>query len=191
VNELNAGECRILLRLARASLDDAVRGVTTVAPLVEQLTLTPRLQEPRGAFVTLKLPPRSEGGARTLRGCIGTIVSERPLFRNVVEVAAKSACADPRFSPVPPEELAGLHVEISALTPLVPVAGPDEVRAGVDGVQLSKGSAGAIFLPQVAAERNWGVEELLTQLALKAGLPKDGWVGARLSVFQAQVFGDP
>jgi AmmeMemoRadiSam system protein A len=190
-NELDHDEGRVLLRLAHASVGESVRGVEVVDPLVRQLTLTPRLREARGVFVTLRLPPKQEGGASSLRGCIGTVVSSRPLYRNVVEMAANSARADPRFPPVTVEELPWLRVEVSALTPLVSVPGPEAVRPGVHGVQLTSGNAGALFLPQVAREQGWGTEQLLTHLALKAGLPKDGWIDARLSVFEAQVFCDP
>ncbi len=109
----------------------------------------------------------------------------------MVDLAAKSACADPRFTPVTAEELSTLSVEISALTPLTEVAGPEEIQPGLHGVQLNHGSAAAVFLPQVAGERGWSVGQLLEQLSLKAGLPRDGWVGGRLSVFRAEVFGDP
>lgn len=47
-----------------------------------------------------------------------------------------------------------------------------------------------MFLPQVAPEQRWGVFELLEHLALKAGLPRNGWKEARLAVFEAEVFGE-
>ena len=56
---------------------------------------------------------------------------------------------------------------------------------------MNKGGASAVFLPQVAGERGWSVEQLLSQLSLKAGLSRDGWVGGKLSVFRAEVFGEP
>ena len=40
-------------------------------------------------------------------------------------------------------------------------------------------------------EHRWSVEELLRQLARKAGLSETAWRDARLSVFEAQVFGEP
>ena len=191
MTDLTPEERRDLLALARASVNDTARGEQSVESLLEQVQVSAELSRQRGAFVSLKLPPKKEGGERRLRGCIGIIAATLPLYRNVVHVAAKAACADPRFSPVSAEELAMLYVEVSALTPLTEVSGPEEIKAGLHGVQLNKGDAGAIFLPQVAAEHGWNVEQLLTQLSLKAGLPRDGWVGGKLSVFRAEVFGDP
>jgi AMMECR1 domain-containing protein len=40
-------------------------------------------------------------------------------------------------------------------------------------------------------DNGWSIEETLTALAEKAGLPPDGWKeGARFSVFTGQVFGE-
>jgi len=191
MNDLTPGERRDLLALARASVEDTTRGEQSVRKLLERIEVTAEMGRHRGAFVTLKLPPAKQGGERRLRGCIGVIAGTQPLYRNVVDLAAKSACADPRFTPVTTEELSTLSVEISALTPLTEVAGPEEIQPGLHGVQLNQGSAAAVFLPQVAGERGWSVEQLLEQLSLKAGLPRDGWVRGRLSIFRAEVFGDP
>ena len=191
MNDLTPDEQRQLLALARASVEDTVRGAQSVAALLGQIQLTTELERPRGAFVTLKLPPKKQGGERRLRGCIGIIAATQPLYRIVVDMAAKAACADPRFAPVSVEELPELFLEVSALTPLTEVAGPEAITPGLHGVQLRKDGAGAVFLPQVAGERGWDVEQLLAQLSLKAGLPRDGWVGGTLSVFRAEVFGDP
>lgn len=191
MNELTLDEQRDLLALARASVVDAVRDERTVAILLERIRITTELERPRGAFVSLKLPPSNAGGERRLRGCIGSIAATRPLYCNVVEVAAKAACSDPRFEPVGEGELPLLFVEVSALTPMTQVAGPEEITPGLHGVQLDKDGAGAVFLPQVAGERGWDVDQLLTQLSLKAGLQRDGWIGAKLHVFRAEVFGDP
>ena len=48
-----------------------------------------------------------------------------------------------------------------------------------------------MFLPQVAPEQGWTLEETLSHLALKAGLAADAWKeGARFDVFEALVFGE-
>jgi AMMECR1 domain-containing protein len=72
-----------------------------------------------------------------------------------------------------------------------PVSSPDEIRIGIDGVVLNKDGRSAVFLPQVAPEQGWALNQTLTQLSLKAGLPGDAWKeGASLLVFQAVVFGE-
>jgi AMMECR1 domain-containing protein len=56
---------------------------------------------------------------------------------------------------------------------------------------LKKDGHSAVFLPQVAPEQKWTLDEMLTQLSLKAGLPADAWKkDASFLVFQAEVFGE-
>ena len=72
-----------------------------------------------------------------------------------------------------------------------PIALPDDIRIGIDGVVLNKNGRSAVFLPQVAPEQGWDVNQMLTRLSLKAGLPADAWKeGASFLVFQAVVFGE-
>ena len=56
---------------------------------------------------------------------------------------------------------------------------------------LKKGWNSAVYLPQVAPEQGWNLEQTLTSLSRKAGLPADGWKnGATFLTFQADVFGE-
>jgi len=140
------------------------------------------LAERRGVFVTL-----TRDGA--LRGCVGTIEGRRPLAEAVIGAARSAAAADPRFPPVGSAEAALLDLEVSVLTTLLPVPGPEAIEVGRHGVLLRRGARQAVFLPQVAPEQGWDRETMLTHLALKAGLPPDAWrKGARFEVFTADVF---
>ena len=104
-------------------------------------------------------------------------------------MAFAAAFHDRRFRPVTLEELPRLSIEISVLTPVQRVGSPGEIRVGRDGVLLEKDGRQAVFLPQVATEQGWGRDEMLDQLCRKAGLPPGSWRdGARISVFQAEVF---
>ena len=106
-------------------------------------------------------------------------------------MALQSAFEDPRFSPVTAKELPDLEVEISVLTPMKPVSGPNEIVVGRDGVLLRKGGRSAVFLPQVAPEQGWGRDEMLSHLSQKAGLPPNAWrEGASFQTFQAIVFSE-
>jgi len=137
-----------------------------------------------GAFVTLT---RKDGGG--LRGCIGEIEARRPLAEAVAARAADAALRDPRFPPVREGELAGLRVEVSALTPETPVGSWRDIVLGRDGVTLEKDGRFAVFLPQVAPEQGWDLETTLEELSLKAGLDGDAWrAGARFGTFRADVF---
>ncbi|MDD5762563.1 MAG: AmmeMemoRadiSam system protein B, partial [bacterium] len=177
---LDASEKKALLAFARETIDRYL--ATGTVPLARGLP--GKTLRPQGAFVTLK---RGE----ELRGCIGRIFPEAPLGKTVGAMALQAAFSDPRFPPVGPGELAGLTVEISALTPMKPVPGAKDVVAGRDGVLLAKGGRSAVFLPQVATEQGWGRDEMLDHLCRKAGLSAGCWKeGASLSVFQAEVFGE-
>jgi AmmeMemoRadiSam system protein B/AmmeMemoRadiSam system protein A len=139
---------------------------------------------PRGVFVTLKKREH-------LRGCIGRMVPDRPLANLVGTMALQAAFEDPRFNSVTIKELPDLEIEISVLTPMKPVSGPEAIVVGRDCVLLQKGGRSAVFLPQVAPEQGWGRDEMLDNLSMKAGLPSSAWrEGAQFSTFQALVFGE-
>jgi uncharacterized protein len=58
-------------------------------------------------------------------------------------------------------------------------------------VIVEHGRRRGLLLPQVATEHAWDVETFLHHACLKAGLPPDAWRhGARVAVFDAQVFGE-
>lgn len=180
---LTEDEERDLLRLARETVSAWAAGEPLPHPSLEHVPGGSPLREERGVFVTLNT---SEG---RLRGCIGSIMGESPLLHGVIRNAVASAGHDPRFPPIEPDEVPGLRIEISVLTPLREVAGPEEIVIGRDGVVLEKGDRRAVFLPQVAPEQGWDVRQMLRHLAMKAGLAGDDWQsGARFLTFEAQVF---
>ena len=109
-------------------------------------------------------------------------------WKTVREQALNAAFHDPRFSPLRADELGEIDIEISVLTPPRPVGSWRDIVVGTHGMVLSKAGRSAVFLPQVAPEQGWGIEETLTHLSLKAGLPSDAWrSGADYLVFEAQV----
>jgi len=122
-----------------------------------------------------------------LRGCIGHIVGDKPLAALVGEMAVAAAREDPRFPPVTADELPGLEVELSFLSPPRP-ARPEEVVPGTHGVVLRQRGRLGVFLPQVAAEQRWDRDTLLGELSHKAGLRRDAWRDpeSRLEIFTAQ-----
>jgi len=77
-------------------------------------------------------------------------------------------------------------VEVSALSPMKPVASVDDIVLGKHGVILEKRGRSAVFLPQVATEQGWNLEQFLSHLARKAGLGASDWKeGASFRVFTA------
>jgi AmmeMemoRadiSam system protein B/AmmeMemoRadiSam system protein A len=173
-----------LLKLARISLEYYLKNGVHIPLDQTGITITPHMKQIMGAFVTLK-----RNG--DLRGCIGEIFPRRELYKAVMDHAVDAAVHDPRFNPVGFSELSELIIEISALTKPVPIAGYKDFIVGRHGIVLSKAGRSAVFLPQVAPEQGWQVEQTLTHLSLKAGLPADAWKsGASFSVFEAIVFGE-
>ena len=158
---------RVLLALARESLEAAL-GRGEVRPRGE-----PWLREQGATFVTLR-----EGGE--LRGCVGSIYAHRSLGEDVVANARAAALYDSRFPPVSPGELPRIQVEVSLLSPPVPLPAASEaeaiarLRPGVDGVILEEGPARATFLPQVW-EQLPEPQRFLSFLRQKAGLRPDAW----------------
>ncbi len=146
--------------------------------------MQPELLEPRGAFVTL----RRDG---ELRGCIGYIEAVCPLWETVETCAESAALRDFRFSPVRPEELSSLHIEISVLSPLESIDDPERIQVGQHGIVMSSGGRRGLLLPQVATEYRWDREQFLQHTCQKAGLPADAWKhGAKIEIFSADVFGE-
>jgi AmmeMemoRadiSam system protein B/AmmeMemoRadiSam system protein A len=183
---LDAGEKKILLELARSTLTAHFHGQPPPVDRESRFSPFPRLEQSLGVFVTLR--ERGE-----LRGCIGSIVGVEPLYRGVAANALHAAFDDPRFPALAERELGVLEIEISVMTPLQPLADYRKIRLGKDGVVIRDGNAQAVFLPQVAVETGWTLDEFLKQLCRKAGLPPDAYRRSptlRYAVFQAQVFGE-
>lgn len=180
---LDRAEQKLLLELARSTL----RGYFQGRPLPqadERFASRRRLLQPLGVFVTL----RKRG---SLRGCIGSMVGAEPLYRGVMNNALHAAIDDPRFPALQEKELDGVEIEISVLTPLRRVDGYRTIRLGRDGVVIRDNRAQAVFLPQVASETGWSLDEFLGQLCLKAGLEHGAYRSSpamQFFVFQAQVF---
>ena len=181
---LDAESRAFLLRVARESMESAVKGIPYAVPRSKFPVPDSTVYLRMGAFVTLN--DRTTGA---LRGCIGEIMPMRPLVDAVAARAVDSALHDPRFMPVTERELSNLRVEVSALTPPKPVASWRDIVLGRDGMTLEKGNAFAVFLPQVAPEQAWDLPTTLSYLAQKAGLSPDAWRdGAKFETFQAEVF---
>jgi AmmeMemoRadiSam system protein A len=180
---MNETQKKVLLKIAKETVEAVVKGGKPPATS----SADPQLNAPCGCFVTLKNHER-------LRGCIGQFTSEKPLIELVAQMATASATSDPRFlsNPITPRELGHLDVEISVLSPLTKTDSPTALRLGVDGVYIRRGCVSGCFLPQVATETGWTVEQFLSHCcAHKAGLPSDAWKDPKTEVylFTAEIFG--
>ncbi|HEX2996669.1 MAG TPA: AmmeMemoRadiSam system protein A [Anaerolineales bacterium] len=180
---LTIEEQKVLLRLAREAMEQGVRG-RKLPPLDETL-LTPNLREEGSSFVTL-----TEHGQ--LRGCIGSLEPHQSLVEDVREHAVAAALQDPRFHPVKEAELNGIQIEVSRLTPPIPLDYKDaddllsSLHPHVDGVILRDGFRRATFLPQVW-EKITDPAEFLDNLCYKMGTRPDLWRKKHLDVLTYKV----
>jgi len=168
-----------LKEIARISIESAVKGKKPPEPD----GLTKKLKEPYGIFVTIN----KHGD---LRGCIGRIIGDQPLYLSCQQMARAAATEDPRFPPVTEDELKNLEIEISILTPLQKMGKKEEIVIGRDGLLIRKGMYSGLLLPQVASEYGWDVDEFLTQTCYKAGLSTDALKSKDTEIyrFSAEVF---
>jgi AmmeMemoRadiSam system protein A len=181
IMELTNDEKELLLNSARQSIVAAFE--KSSKPEIDY-TAHPVLKQITGAFVTLKIN-------HELRGCIGYVIAQVPLFETVCEAAQAAAFQDPRFSPLTITELEKVEIEVSVLSPFEPISSYDEIEIGKHGLLLDEGGR-AILLPQVATENNFDRAQFLTALCHKAGLYGEYWKERMLeiNVFTATVFSE-
>ena len=183
-SKLTEQDKKLLLSLARKAIFYALKNKQAPQESDLEVVVTDAMKQPRAAFVTLEKNHR-------LRGCIGDIFPQRPLYKSVIYNALNAAFNDRRFPQLDMAECNDITIEISTLTPPEPVESAEQIRIGIDGIVLKKDGRSAVYLPQVAPEQGWNLEQTLTNLSLKAQLPEDAWKeGARFLVFQADVFSE-
>jgi AmmeMemoRadiSam system protein A len=147
-------------RLARAAIAALLKGRPTPTTAdAESIAPQPALWTPRkGCFVSIK---NRDG---SLRGCIGTFLPTRSgLAEEITANAASAATRDPRFPPMRPEELSGVHISVDVLSE------PELVRPGmrldpkVYGVIVCKEGRRGLLLPDLE-----GIDSVERQVAVAA-----------------------
>jgi len=181
--ELDDQERKALLQLARASLERWLHKGRLLSPEEEEAyALGKASRRELNVFVSL----HDRG---VLRGCIGTLAADKPLFRAVAASAISAGTRDPRFSPLSLEELSRCEIDISVLGPFVPISSVEQIVVGQHGLLLEKGGCRGLLLPQVATQYGWDAAQFLRQTFIKAGLPPQSKIGdAKVLVFSACVF---
>jgi AmmeMemoRadiSam system protein A len=110
----------------------------------------PQLKENGAAFITLNKEPNEQ-----LRGCIGSLQSYRPLYKDIIANAQAAAFHDPRFKPLAQKELNDIKIEVSILSEPKPLSYKDindlqeKITPFKDGVVLKYKTYQATYLPQV------------------------------------------
>lgn len=168
---LLSSESELLLDIADAAVVDGLQGRRPrLAPVDD---LPPALRTPAGVFATLLV----EG---ELNGCIGSLGDDEPLGHGAARHAWSAAFADPRLPQLRPHDYDRLTIELSVLSPLVPIAAASRhdvmktVRPRMDGLLLLADRRQAVFLPAVW-EKLPDPDDFVDHLLDKAGLPVRGW----------------
>ncbi len=182
---LSAAEKTCLSQLARRAIEMQLAGLPEESPSPEALAdkNTSALFRQLGGFVTLTL-------SGLLRGCIGNIVGQGPLYATIWNMAQAAAFHDPRFPPLSTKEWLATQLHISVLDELTPCTDPDAIEIGRHGLLLRHRGHSGVFLPQVPVEQGWDRQAYLDNLCRKAGLPAGSWnePGAQLYWYEALVF---
>ncbi len=168
---LNKEEQRKLLEIARQAIVEAVVHGRAWRPAMVQGALA----EPCSVFVTLDRRGK-------LRGCVGQVTAPDLLALGVAHCAVAAACKDARFSPVRPQEVPGLTIEISVLSAMEAIH-PGQIELGRHGLMVALGPLRGILLPQVAGEHRWTRERFLQETCEKAGAPGDAWKSPETQLF--------
>jgi AmmeMemoRadiSam system protein B/AmmeMemoRadiSam system protein A len=188
-NALSEAEQKMLLELAKTTLELYVNEKKEFEPEPDRFAKFPKLLEQRGTFVTLKKN-------KELRGCIGNLIGRQPVYLSVRDNAISAAIHDPRFTPVTKDELPEISLSISVLDvpKLLWVASPDEYLEKLtheDGVILVSGSHQSTYLPQVWEQIPNSID-FLSNLCVKGGAQSDCWKepDTQLYIYHAQEFGE-
>jgi AmmeMemoRadiSam system protein A len=169
--KLEPGDVERLLDIADEAIERALSGLRPEPPAPE--SLPPALRVPVGVFVTLRV-----GGE--LNGCIGALDGVEPLGQAVARLALSAAFGDPRLPALRLSDRARLTIEVSLLSPLVPIAaaGRDDLlsslRPGTDGLVVAARGRRALFLPAVW-EQLPQPDRFVDHLWAKAGLTPGTW----------------
>jgi len=187
LHTMNKEDKKYLLKIARRAIQKYFQDEGVFQ--VEKDELPQSLKEENGTFVTLWKNNK-------LRGCIGNLESEKPIYQSVIDNCLASALFDPRFTALKNDELNDIKIEISILSKLKKLSNFTDydsflkyLNKDKPGLLIKKGTYQATFLPQVWEDLN-SAELFISHLCEKAGLEKNEWKKMDLEIYQysAEVF---
>ncbi len=172
---------RYLLKIARNAIKTYLDNgkVLDVEPKYDELNVR------KGTFVTLEKHGE-------LRGCIGNILPDKPIYLSVRDNAINAAFRDPRFKPLESDELDDIEIEISILSlpELIKADTPEDylrkIERDRDGIIIKYMGKSATYLPQVW-EKIPDKERFLESLCYKAWLPGDCWKKKGVEIYRYRV----
>ena len=175
-------EKKLLLDVAKKTIISYFTGEKITKPEFPKDSV---LNSHAGAFVTLTKHKK-------LRGCIGYIISDQPLYDTVCDAAIQASQSDPRFPVVELSEVKNLSLEISVLSEPFPLNSYDEIEIGKHGLILEERGRRGLLLPQVPIEHHMNKEQYLDAICQKAGFYPGYWRQKQLELkaFTATVFSE-
>jgi len=177
---LNNEEKKELLNIAKLAVFEATLNHKKIE--IDSDKISAKLKLNLGAFVTLY-----KNG--NLRGCIGRFEPNEPLYKVIIDMAIASAQNDTRFDVLSVNELDDITIEASVLTPRKKIESIDEIEIGKHGIYVQKGSQTGTYLPHVATQMGWNVEEFVNSCAKeKAGISFKNYEELELFTYEAIVF---
>jgi hypothetical protein len=179
VETFNEEEKQFLLNLARESAETYLKKGKKIE--VDEKEIPENLKKEKGCFVTFIKDEQ-------LRGCIGYIVSQKPLYECVIENAINAAINDERFNPVLYNEMKNIKIDISVLEipTLLEHKNPEELisklKAFENGVVLKREDYQSTYLPSV-----WNQipdkQEFLSNLCVKGNMEEECWKDSKTEVY--------
>lgn len=166
-----------LLKIAREAIRARLHNKKYSPPVTENVAGR------RGMYVTIKIDGK-------LRGHIGRIRSDLPMYESVAEMSRAAAFEEPHLSDLTESDFKKLEVEISVLSPLKREHDLRKIEVGRHGLMIKLDLNSGLILPQTAVSNDWNRVQFLEQTCLKAGLPKNSYKdkNAEVYTFTADVF---
>ncbi|MCX6750170.1 MAG: AmmeMemoRadiSam system protein A, partial [Candidatus Pacearchaeota archaeon] len=179
VESFNSEEKQFLLNLARESAETYLKTGKKIE--VNEKDIPENLKINKGCFVTFIEDEQ-------LRGCIGNILPQLPLYECVIENSINAAIRDARFSPVNYSEMKKIKIDVSVLSipSLLQHNSSEELLLKLKplehGVIIKRGTDQSTFLPSV-----WefipNKEDFLANLCMKGNMEADCWKDPKTEVY--------
>lgn len=123
-----------------------------------------------------------------LRGGMGLLEPEMPLYEAVLACTRKAAFEDPRQQPIEEKELKSVKIEISVIEDFEVLVGDEEdyaeqIEIGKHGLKIA-GIGNALLLPRVAKDRMYTPVQFLNAVAQAAGLSFNAWKDSKNKLFR-------
>ena len=177
---LNTENRKLLLKISRNCLEHYFN--TGDHFNCSEKEIPEKLKINTGAFVSIYVGSK-------LRGCVGRMSADIPLYKLIQQMTISSAKNDSRFKSLNQNELKDTRIELSVLTPMKRIYQVTEIELGKHGIYIKEGNYSGTFLPQVAEKTNWNVNQFLGHCSRdKAGIGWNGWKTADIFTYEAAVF---